>query len=167
MSAGLTEARTPLRIAGRQANLPIIFGQHTDFLHHTPGVLNKTRGLLRLSRRRGCQTVEVGQAELIRLGLFVAAGGILLADGQSAKPADSRALAAWSRTESVLVNPRCLNCHQANVPLQGDIRRMRIPLVVRGPDNHGVGAMRCGNCDNGFANNDTSDTPGAGPPGSR
>ena len=79
---------------------------------------------------------------------------------QPASRAES--LAAWSQIASVLDHPRCLNCHQAESPLQGDSRREHIPHVVRGADNHGVGAMRCGNCHNGIGNNDTSHTPGAG-----
>lgn len=76
-------------------------------------------------------------------------------------PADQAAsLAAWDQVRSVLQNPRCLNCHQLNSPLQGDDRRVHIPRVVRGPDNHGVGAMRCGNCHNDIGNNPTSGTPG-------
>jgi hypothetical protein len=76
-------------------------------------------------------------------------------------PADQAAsLAAWDQVRSVLQNPRCLNCHQLNSPLQGDDRRVHIPRIVRGPDNHGVGAMRCGNCHNDVGNNPTSETPG-------
>jgi hypothetical protein len=60
----------------------------------------------------------------------------------------------------VLQNPRCLNCHQLNSPLQGDSRRVHIPRVVRGTDNQGVGAMRCRNCHNNMGNNPTSGTPG-------
>ncbi|HTS13720.1 MAG TPA: hypothetical protein VMH00_16495 [Candidatus Limnocylindrales bacterium] len=71
------------------------------------------------------------------------------------------ALAAWSRIATVLQSPRCLNCHQAESPLQGDSRRPHIPHVVRGSDGHGVGAMRCGNCHNETGNNLTSRTPGA------
>jgi hypothetical protein len=84
------------------------------------------------------------------------------------QPAASRAdsLAAWTKIATVLDHPRCLNCHQAESPLQGDSRRAHIPHVVRGSDNHGVGAMRCGNCHNGIGNNDTSRTPGAGGKGS-
>jgi hypothetical protein len=36
-----------------------------------------------------------------------------------------------------------------------------VPHVVRGPDDHGVSAMRCGNCHNETGNNPTSRTPGA------
>lgn len=71
-----------------------------------------------------------------------------------------QSLAAWTQIDAVLTNPRCLNCHQLNSPLQGDARRPHIPHVVRGPDNHGVGAMRCGNCHNDTGNNPTSRTPG-------
>jgi hypothetical protein len=69
-------------------------------------------------------------------------------------------LAAWPRIAAVLQHPRCLNCHQLESPLQGDSRRAHIPHVVRGPDNHGIGAMRCGNCHNDMGNNVTSRTPG-------
>ncbi|BCH29327.1 hypothetical protein MesoLjLc_12570 [Mesorhizobium sp. L-8-10] len=69
---------------------------------------------------------------------------------------------AWESIAQVLQHPRCLNCHQENVPLQGNQARLHIPLVVRGADNHGVTAMRCENCHNVAAgNNPTSRTPGA------
>jgi hypothetical protein len=77
----------------------------------------------------------------------------------------ARSLDAWNQVVTVLEHPRCLNCHQQKIPLQGDARRTHVPLVVRGTDNHGVGAMRCGNCHNGSGNNQTSGTPGAGGPG--
>jgi len=110
------------------------------------------------------------------LGSWAGAIAVLLAaalavhgedNKQDTKPDESRkaaALAAWDRIVTVLQHPRCMNCHQADVPLQGDERRIHIPLVVRGPDNHGIGAMRCGNCHNGSGNNETSGTPGAGGP---
>ena len=84
------------------------------------------------------------------------------AKGKDATSSELGGLAAWSWIQSVLEHPRCLNCHQANIPLQGDDRHRHIPLVVRGPDSHGVGAMRCGNCHNGSGNNETSGTPGIG-----
>ena len=80
---------------------------------------------------------------------------------EPASPDDQAAsLAAWNEIATVLQHPRCLNCHQLDSPLQGDSRRVHIPHVVRGPDNHGVGAMRCGNCHNDMGNNPTSGTPG-------
>src|SRR6202008_5069869 len=76
------------------------------------------------------------------------------ADDQSAS------LAAWDQIATVLQHPRCLNCHQLNSPVQADSHRVHIPRVVRGPDDQGVGAMRCGNCHNNMGNNPTSGTPG-------
>jgi hypothetical protein len=80
----------------------------------------------------------------------------------AAAPADDQttSLAAWGEIATVLQNPRCLNCHQLDSPLQGDSRRVHIPRVTRGPDNQGVGAMRCQNCHNNMGNNPTSGTPG-------
>lgn len=81
---------------------------------------------------------------------------------QAAEPAtQAQSKEAWQRIASVLQHPRCLNCHQANVPLQGDSRRLHLPLVERGPQGMGVGAMVCANCHNASGNNDTSRTPGA------
>lgn len=98
----------------------------------------------------------------LRLALTAAA---VLAAGSvhAAEPKATRAegLSAWTQIVSVLRHPRCLNCHQAVVPLQGDSRRLHIPLVVRGADNHGVGAMTCANCHNASGNNDTAAVPGA------
>ncbi|MEH2613074.1 hypothetical protein [Bradyrhizobium sp. AZCC 1693] len=104
--------------------------------------------------------------EAISISLLGAAGALALslaafsAYGQQGSQAES--IAAWNQIVTVLQHPRCLNCHQQNVPLQGDMRRIHIPLVVRGSDSHGVGAMRCGNCHNGSGNSETSGTPGAG-----
>jgi hypothetical protein len=87
-------------------------------------------------------------------------------DNKPDDPGKAVALAAWDRIVTVLQHPRCMNCHQDNVPRQGDERRIHIPLVVRGHiDDKGVGlgvdAMRCGNCHNATGNNETSGTPGA------
>ena len=82
------------------------------------------------------------------------------ADAQPTRQTDS--LEAWNKIVTVLQHPRCLNCHQLNSPLQGEARSPHLPHVVRGPDNHGVSAMRCGDCHNGMGNNQTSRTPGAG-----
>ena len=87
-------------------------------------------------------------------------GGTQRIHAQSTTQAES--LAALNKIVAVLQHRRCMNCHQVESPLQGDSRRLHIPHVVRGTDNHGVGAMRCGNCHNGIGNNETSRTPGAG-----
>lgn len=54
-----------------------------------------------------------------------------------------------------------MNCHQDQVPLQGDSRRPHVPHVERGQVGMGVGTMACTTCHNQSGNNDTSGTPGA------
>jgi len=44
-------------------------------------------------------------------------------------------LAAWEQVYSVLVYPRCINCHTAtNYPQQGDDRHRHFANVIRGPE---------------------------------
>jgi len=83
------------------------------------------------------------------------------ARGAEPTPSQVASLAAWQKIIAVLQHPRCLNCHQAEMPLQGDARRPHLPRVVRGPDGHGVSAMRCGDCHNDSGNNDGARIPGA------
>ncbi len=108
---------------------------------------------------------SVGHATLMVVGVLAAIAIVPWSrdTGWSQTRATSQAesLAAWEKIATVLQHPRCLNCHQLNWPLQGDARRPHIPHVVRGPDNHGVSAMRCGNCHNEMGNNAASRTPGA------
>src|SRR5688500_14188310 len=50
-----------------------------------------------------------------------------------ADPNRAQGLAAWERVYSVLISPRCINCHTAtNYPQQGDDRRRHFANVVRG-----------------------------------
>jgi hypothetical protein len=115
---------------------------------------------------------RAGAAILARLAgaTVVLLTAAVLAHGQANRPSDaekSKALAAWDDIVAVLRHPRCLNCHQENVPLQGDKQRIHIPLVVRGPgsgeyNSQGVSAMRCRNCHNASGNDETSGTPGGG-----
>src|SRR5437667_11241278 len=54
-------------------------------------------------------------------------------------PRRADGLAAWQQIHSVLIHPRCINCHTAvDYPQQGDERRRHYANVVRGPDGHGV-----------------------------
>jgi hypothetical protein len=94
--------------------------------------------------------------------LLVAA--TILSAQTSAQPATTEerdGLAAWAKISAVLTHPRCLNCHQLNTPLQGDMRRIHIPAVVRGMDDKGAGSMRCHNCHNASGNNEMAGVPGA------
>src|SRR5215510_16505942 len=47
---------------------------------------------------------------------------------------------------SVLLHPRCINCHQAETPRQTDAKISHLPLVVRGADGHGAPTLRCQSC---------------------
>jgi hypothetical protein len=125
----------------------------------------KTTGAYGLEVRMLNGQPRLRKATIIVVGLLAALAIVPWTGGTgwSQMPATSQAesLAAWEKIAAVLQHPRCLNCHQPDSPLQGDMRRPHIPHVVRGPDNHGVGAMRCGNCHNEMGNNPTSRTPGA------
>jgi hypothetical protein len=56
-------------------------------------------------------------------------------------------LAAWAQVYSVLVYPRCINCHTAtNYPQQGDDRHRHFANVIRGPEGTGVPALTCATC---------------------
>src|SRR5262249_34204187 len=47
---------------------------------------------------------------------------------------------------SVVMHPRCINCHQDQSPRQTDLKVVHRPLVVRGKDGHGVAAQPCQTC---------------------
>ncbi|MGB5943839.1 MAG: hypothetical protein WBG71_13230 [Leeuwenhoekiella sp.] len=54
---------------------------------------------------------------------------------------------AFREVYSVLMHPRCLNCHpKGDIPLQGDDSHIHNMLPQRGPDGRGVAAMQCINC---------------------
>ncbi len=59
-------------------------------------------------------------------------------------------LAAWQEVYSVLISPRCINCHTAtNYPQQGEERHRHQFNVVRGPDGRGVPGLTCATCHQG------------------
>jgi hypothetical protein len=59
----------------------------------------------------------------------------------------SAGLAAWQAVYSVMVSPRCVNCHTAtDYPQQGDDRHRHFANVIRGLDGHGVPGLNCGTC---------------------
>ena len=47
---------------------------------------------------------------------------------------------------SVVMHPRCINCHQDKSPRQTDAKIVHRPLVVRGKDDHGAPTQRCQTC---------------------
>ena len=99
--------------------------------------------------------------------LFVAAAGATTGAVEAASPAATpaapglrspqdfasiadrteRSRALFAEAGKVIESPRCQNCHPAgNRPSQGDDEHPHLPMVVRGPDDHGVPALRCSTC---------------------
>jgi hypothetical protein len=73
---------------------------------------------------------------------------------------DARSAAIFTELGKVLTHPRCTNCHPAgDRPRQGDVSRLHQPPVTRGPDGHGLPAMRCASC-HGNANFEPGRMPG-------
>jgi hypothetical protein len=60
--------------------------------------------------------------------------------------------AAFLKAYTVLMHPRCMNCHPSgDAPLQGDDSHAHAQNVLRGPDGKGKYALKCANCHQ-FAN---------------
>lgn len=56
-------------------------------------------------------------------------------------------LAAFEKVYSVLMHPRCMNCHpNGDIPLQGDDSHIHNMLPERGSDGRGLFTMKCANC---------------------
>lgn len=69
-------------------------------------------------------------------------------------------LVAWEQIYSVLVSPRCINCHTAtNYPQQGDDRHRHFANVIRGRGGKGVPALNCVSCHQS-QNADSTGVPG-------
>lgn len=79
-----------------------------------------------------------------------------------ADPNLAQGMAAWERVYSVLISPRCINCHTAtNYPQQGDDRRRHFANVVRGGDEgKGVPGLTCNGCHQ-EVNADSTGVPGS------
>ncbi|MCL8000527.1 Isoquinoline 1-oxidoreductase subunit, partial [Brucella sp. 21LCYQ03] len=62
--------------------------------------------------------------------------------------ADSlKSVAAFKKVYSVLMSPRCVNCHPAgDIPLQGDDSHLHAMAPKRGADGKGILTMKCTNC---------------------
>ncbi|WP_020537773.1 hypothetical protein [Lewinella cohaerens] len=73
----------------------------------------------------------------------------------------NESLAAFNTMMKVLTHKRCVNCHPAgDRPHQGEDSHVHNFGVRRGPDNHGVAALRCETCHQ-EENNEFSGVPGA------
>ena len=92
--------------------------------------------------------------------LFVAGAFAHRHDTKPVPVSRADGLAAWNQVYSVLISPRCLNCHTAtNYPQQGDDRHRHFANVIRGPEGNGVPALNCLSCHH-EANADSTGVPG-------
>ena len=110
-----------------------------------------------------------GAAGLLFSALLLAFGSWVMISGASNQFAGSNhpapndaqgGLAAWEEVYSVLIHPRCINCHTAtNYPQQGDNRERHFANVVRGPEGKGVPGLNCASCHQ-QSNADSTGVPG-------
>jgi hypothetical protein len=63
--------------------------------------------------------------------------------GDAAQTANS---GSFDPIASVVMHPRCMNCHQDDSPRQTDARMRHQPPVVRGKDGHGAPTLPCQTC---------------------
>jgi hypothetical protein len=68
--------------------------------------------------------------------------------------------ALFDPVASVVMSPRCINCHQAAAPRQKDIGVLHAQQVVRGKDGHGSAVLQCTACHQA-ANSAQGRVPGA------
>jgi len=104
-----------------------------------------------------------GRATLIALVLAVVVSSIpQVALGASpSSPNTAAGEQAFRRLATVLMHPRCLNCHTlTDYPKQGDDRHAHLFRVSRGADDHGAAGLTCSTCHQN-ANNAASGVPGA------
>jgi hypothetical protein len=60
---------------------------------------------------------------------------------------DAAAAAAFESLVPALHHPRCMNCHSTgDYPRQGDDGHRHTMQIRRGPDGHGVNAVKCSSC---------------------
>lgn len=94
------------------------------------------------------------------LSAFVLTLSLDAAGQSSAKPVSNEAQQQWKVVESVLLHPRCLNCHTAtDYPRQGDDRHRHQFRVMRGHEGKGVPGALCMACHQA-TNQNSSGVPG-------
>ena len=69
-----------------------------------------------------------------------------LGAAQAQTPKAPPPAALFAPVASVLMHPRCLNCHQAEAPRQTDLGVRHTQNVVRGPDGKGAAGQNCMTC---------------------
>jgi hypothetical protein len=92
-----------------------------------------------------CRRTGLSMGIMICLLVFAAA---YAQDSAAQSAGDNAASAkAFLEASSVLLHPRCVNCHpQGERPLQGDLSRPHAMNVKRGPEGQGKVGLRCIGC---------------------
>ena len=68
-------------------------------------------------------------------------------DNAEKKKDSTASVKAFEKVYSVLMSPRCMNCHpKGDVPLQGEDSHIHTMQPKRGEDGKGLYAMKCANC---------------------
>ena len=80
----------------------------------------------------------------VATALVLAAVSISHAARSASEPRGDPAL--FDPIASVVMHPRCINCHQVKAPAQTDASRPHQQMVVRGKDGHGSPALQCQAC---------------------
>lgn len=82
----------------------------------------------------------------MRAFLLLIAGLLAVNSGGGENDVSAPPAGSFDPIASVLMSPRCLNCHQDQSPRQGEARTVHQPLVVRGTDGHGAPTLPCQTC---------------------
>lgn len=108
---------------------------------------------INLNRICSSRTVVIAAVFVGVITLLASASSVSVADRdddspQAAVANDSvKSVVAFKKVYSVLMSPRCVNCHPAgDVPLQGDDSHLHAMAPKRGADGKGILAMKCTNC---------------------
>lgn len=71
----------------------------------------------------------------------------ILKSAEEKKKDSIKSVEAFKKVYSVLMHPRCMNCHPSgDIPLQGDDSHAHNMLPQRGIDGKGVSTMKCITC---------------------
>ncbi len=82
-------------------------------------------------------------------------------ESPSPSPTQTEGEEAYEKVMAVLSHKRCVNCHPSgDRPRQGEDSHIHNFNVQRGPDNHGMAAVKCQTCHQ-EENNNLSGVPGA------
>lgn len=76
------------------------------------------------------------------------------------RAARAKAIAEFETASTVMMSPRCMNCHRSDLPRVRDVARAHVPRVRPATDGAGRGGERCVICHR-ETNNRITNIPGA------